>query len=223
MKKIPLYNINEMSREELVKVLLDYKAMEVDFSIQDQIMQELVKRYENLSKELLVNLKEIKKLSITDPLTKVHNRLKFTQDSHEEMIRFKRYQVPFAILMIDIDFFKQVNDTYGHDVGDQIIVKVARSAKETLRETDHFARWGGEEFIALLVNVNRDEAYNLAERIRKNIQHLSFKNVGNVTVSIGCSLVKENDNIDEVIKRADSALYQAKNRGRNQSVYLPPK
>ncbi len=183
-------------------------------------MQDLVKRYENLSKELEANLEEIKKLSITDPLTKVHNRLKFTQDSHEEMLRFKRYHETFAILMIDIDLFKEVNDTFGHDVGDHIIVQVARIAKDTLRQTDHFARWGGEEFIALLVNVDREKAYKLAERIRKNIRKMSFNNVGSVTVSIGCSLVKENDRIEDVIKRADNGLYKAKNSGRNQSVFI---
>lgn len=220
MRKIDLNNINQMSRDELVKILLDYKAMEVDFSIQDQVMQDLVKRYENLSKELEINLEEIKKLSITDPLTKVHNRLKFTQDSHEEMLRFKRYHETFAILMIDIDLFKEVNDTFGHDVGDHIIVQVARIAKDTLRQTDHFARWGGEEFIALLVNVDREKAYKLAERIRKNIRKVSFENVGSVTVSIGCSLVKENDRIEDVIKRADNGLYKAKNSGRNQSVFI---
>lgn len=219
MKKIPLEAISHMSKEEYINTLIDQQANEVDYQIQDDLLKDLVNRYVLLSKELEKSLEEIKLLSVTDPLTKVHNRLKFNQVSQEEFQRYNRYGEPFAVMMVDIDHFKKVNDNFGHDVGDETLISVAHQVKMMLRKTDHFARWGGEEFIAIIVNADKDSVIHLAERIREKIASFSYVKVEKVTISIGCSIIQKHDTLEAVIKRADKALYVAKETGRNQVVF----
>ena len=133
-----------------------------------------------------------------------------------EIKRSKRYGYPFSVIMIDIDHFKEVNDTYGHDIGDRVLIEVGRVLFENIRETDILGRWGGEEFLIICPHSSDADALILAEKIRYMIESQPFQSVGNKTCSLGVAVfdLKEDD-YKEVMKRSDEALYRAKNSGRN--------
>ena len=165
--------------------------------------------------------KELERLARTDVLTGVTNRRHFFELAETEFARARRYDHPLAVILLDVDHFKRVNDQYGHLAGDQILQMVAREAKEHLRSTDIFARYGGEEFICLLPEQDQDGALKMAERIRRRVEQSNAEFEGqsiNVTASIGLALLKrETDRtLERLIDRADEALYQSKAMGRNR-------
>jgi diguanylate cyclase (GGDEF)-like protein len=136
-----------------------------------------------------------------------------------ELIKNIRYRTPFTILILDIDYFKKINDEYGHNEGDAVLVKMATILKELMRKTDIVARWGGEEFICILTNTERQNAMIVAEKIRKKVEEINFGRIENLTVSIGLYEKKDIDiKIEDIIDNADSALYMAKGTGRNKVV-----
>jgi diguanylate cyclase (GGDEF)-like protein/PAS domain S-box-containing protein len=166
----------------------------------------------------------LEQLAMTDELTRVANRRAFFMRGSEEIKRAQRYQTPLSLLMLDIDEFKLVNDTYGHDAGDVALKCVAKALQDNIRQIDLLARLGGEEFGILLPNTKATEAYRLAERLRAAIEKetCSSQNcIIRVTVSIGVAkLDEEMMNTDHLLKNADIAMYQAKNQGRNRVVYV---
>ena len=164
----------------------------------------------------LTDRKRIEELSVTDKLTGLYNRLKLDEVLTMRIAEFKRYKTEFSIILIDIDDFKKINDTYGHDVGDYVLKTVAKTLKENTRTTDVVGRWGGEEFVVVCENTNLDEIYILAEHLRVIISEINFDMVGNKTVSLGIAQFKENDTISSVFKRADKRLYNAKTTGKNK-------
>jgi diguanylate cyclase (GGDEF)-like protein len=123
-----------------------------------------------------------------------------------------------SIVFFDIDHFKNVNDTYGHLVGDEVLRHIARLVKSTLRQSDMVARWGGEEFILLLPDTPLDSAARVAENLRAIIEHETFDVVEHISCSFGVSVLRENETDDELLQRVDELLYQAKTRGRNRVV-----
>lgn len=162
----------------------------------------------------------LSKMAKTDPLTSLANRAQFFEHGELERYRANRYGHSLTVLMIDIDYFKQVNDTYGHSVGDQVLVMVTRHCSQLLRPTDMMARIGGEEFAVVLSETNLEQACALAERLRVETaqQQVLFEgqNVF-VTISIGVAQLRPDDStFDAVLRRADDALYQAKREGRNR-------
>ncbi|QLG88123.1 diguanylate cyclase [Chitinibacter bivalviorum] len=164
---------------------------------------------------------ELKRRATTDSLTGLANRAYFMESATQEIQRAKRYQRKVCILMLDIDFFKRVNDTYGHHVGDQVIQAMAYVCKNTLRDIDILGRIGGEEFTALLPETRLDQAYEVAERLRCNIEkHVVVLTDGReiyFTSSIGVSEIRNDDlAVDSLLKRADEALYESKHAGRNR-------
>jgi diguanylate cyclase (GGDEF)-like protein len=159
---------------------------------------------------------ELKRLSITDPLTQIYNRAKFHQALEEEIKRQRRYETDLTAIMLDIDHFKPINDTYGHDVGDKILVSLVKLVKQCIRETDIFSRWGGEEFMVLLPHTSLDNAARLAERIRVKVMKNNFEVVGSVTCSFGVSELLPEDTDETFTKRVDNALYESKRNGRNR-------
>jgi diguanylate cyclase (GGDEF)-like protein len=178
----------------------------------DQLQEEIEKReaYEEI----------LEHRATTDDLTGLYNRRHFTELLCQEMARVKRYADKLALFMIDVDHFKQVNDTYGHGVGDKILEQVSRLLEKNVRSIDQLCRWGGEEFIALLPCTGCDTAVKLAERLRRKVEKHQFSEVANLTISIGVTSYTENDTLDSIIKHADKALYMAKDGGRNQvAVY----
>lgn len=172
--------------------------------------------------ELKKALKELEKLATTDDLTGIANRRHFSKLAEREFKLAKRQKRQFSILVLDIDFFKKINDTYGHAAGDYIIKSVANYCAQTIRQEDILARWGGEEFIILLPGTVLQEAVRVACRLREGVASLNLEFDSHpiaVTVSIGVSCFREEDaTLNDTIIRGDQALYRAKNLGRNVVV-----
>lgn len=164
--------------------------------------------------------KELKLMAETDPLTGAYNRRYFLKTLNKEFSLSKRYQTSFSLFIMDIDFFKNFNDSYGHDVGDMVLKELVNICTPLMRDVDLFARFGGEEFVVILPNTAIDGAFTIAERIRKEINEKALKIADNevcFSVSIGISEVSIADQkVEDIIKRADLALYEAKESGRNR-------
>ena len=178
--------------------------------------------YINVIKDITtskIEREKLEKLASIDLLTSIYNRRKFEELFDREYKRSKRYKSELSIIFFDIDYFKKINDTYGHDVGDVILKEVSSTITKNLRETDIFARWGGEEFIILLPETNSNKAFEVAENIRIAILNTNFKDVKRVTISLGITQLKQ-ELQKSFLKRADQALYKAKNEGRNISIIL---
>jgi diguanylate cyclase (GGDEF)-like protein len=157
--------------------------------------------------------------ALRDPLTGTGNRLAMEQSLNREIDIAAREQRPLSLLMLDIDHFKQVNDTYGHCVGDEVLKAVANTLKTQLRNADQVFRFGGEEFVVVLADTGRDTAAMLGERLRRAAQALSHPSVGRpleLTISLGCSTLLPAESADSLLRRADGALYIAKRGGRNR-------
>jgi diguanylate cyclase (GGDEF)-like protein len=179
---------------------------------QEQLIQELL----DLKKRLEISVR-------TDPLTDLPNRRGLAEKLEYEKIRFDRSKNPFTIMMGDIDHFKEINDTFGHDAGDHILTGIARMLRDNSRKQDIVSRWGGEEFIILLPETGLGNGAILAEKLRDKVEKEVFvyqdKKIP-VTLSFGLSVYNKKDlKMDDVIKQADQCLYEAKNSGRNKVVF----
>ncbi|MFL5385252.1 MAG: diguanylate cyclase [Longimicrobiaceae bacterium] len=175
------------------------------------------------NQELEVVNKRLKKLSITDGLTELFNHRHVHELLRDEFERSRRTEEPLAVVMIDLDRFKAVNDTYGHPTGDVVLYETARILKETAREIDMVGRYGGEEFIAILPNTDEEEAARFAERVREAVEAHLYRDEGNeirMTCSSGVASfpVEGVEAPEELLKNADEALYLAKESGRNRVV-----
>ncbi|MBP2023288.1 diguanylate cyclase (GGDEF)-like protein [Clostridium punense] len=170
------------------------------------------------SEELKAKSNELEILSKTDVLTGVFNRRYLMDRIEEEALNYKKTQQEFSVVILDIDYFKKVNDIYGHDCGDYILVKLTKLLKTSMRRQDILARWGGEEFLMLLPNTKGDAATSLCEGIRKKIEGTNFvyrKNKIKLTVTFGVEEYNESLGVDSTINNADKNLYKGKNQGRN--------
>jgi diguanylate cyclase (GGDEF)-like protein len=166
----------------------------------------------------------LKRLATTDPLTGALNRRHFMELMSREQRRAERYNAVFSVLMIDIDHFKRVNDTYGHQVGDQAIQAMSDACQKALRPTDLLARYGGEEFIITLTHTDQPGAAKVAERLRESVAEIELpteQGVLKFTISVGVSTFFKRSLLEEIIGRADQALYQAKTSGRNRVCLAP--
>lgn len=168
------------------------------------------------TEELVTANQALQRLAHQDALTKLSNRLAANQRLRQEFLRLKRTGIAYCVLMVDIDHFKRVNDTYGHETGDNVLVHFAQILSNGLRATDFTARFGGEEFLAILPSTSLEGAHAIAEKIRQSIQNEHFPVVGSVTVSVGIAMARPTDaNEDVAVRQADAALYQSKDAGRN--------
>lgn len=160
----------------------------------------------------------LEKLSFIDDLTQLANRRYLKMELESRISEKKRYGISFGVIFMDIDFFKQVNDTYGHDVGDRVLKTVARTFLNTARPSDLMGRWGGEEFIGLIRGVDEEGLISAAERICSLIEQSHIEEKGRilrVTVSIGATISKDADTAESIVNRADTLLYRSKANGRN--------
>jgi diguanylate cyclase (GGDEF)-like protein/PAS domain S-box-containing protein len=167
---------------------------------------------------LIQRIEEIQKMALLDPLTQLGNRAYADNHLHARLDEMYRYNGSFGVLFIDVDNFKEVNDSYGHEVGDKVLKMVARTLRNSVRASDIVARWGGEEFVAILLAVTKDQLYALANKIRILIEQSSFfaaQSHINVTVSIGAALAQPSDTAETLMERADQLMYQSKISGRN--------
>ncbi|HIJ86687.1 MAG TPA: diguanylate cyclase [Desulfuromonadales bacterium] len=191
--------------------------------LQRKVIERFYTNLEQLIEERTSELKEANKtislLAATDELTSLFNRRYFNECLHGAVSAARRHTYPLAMIMIDLDHFKSVNDTYGHSAGDLILKTFSDLLRDIIRTEDVAARWGGEEFIVLLPHTASEAAAALAERIRTAFekQTVGAKAI-NLSASFGVVQLQESDDADILIRRADTALYQAKNAGRNRVV-----
>ena len=175
---------------------------------------------------MFLKIEELEKLAFLDYLTKIANRHYLESELESRLAEMKRYNLSFGILLIDIDHFKRVNDTHGHDVGDTVLKRVAQTLLHLARPFDLFGRWGGEEFLGIIRNVDRATLASIGERVRilvgKTLTETP-EGVLVVTVSIGAAVASPSDTVHSLIKRADNLLYESKNKGRNcLTIHVSP-
>jgi diguanylate cyclase (GGDEF)-like protein len=168
------------------------------------------------TQELVEKNRELEVLSVTDRLTGLYNRRKLDEIIDEELALFRRYGSHFAIVMLDIDHFKQVNDTLGHQAGDAVLAELAKLVGERTRQVDVLARYGGEEFVVIFRRAPPGSFLAAAEKLRAAIAEHDFPHVGHLTASFGVAHCREGDDAPTLLARADAALYRAKNAGRNR-------
>lgn len=199
-----------------------YEANRVEHSRQQvHAMQSRMQTLEQETQALKQTLVEKNRQAMFDTLTAIPNRLFYEQRAAEEISRWKRFANPLSLVVWDIDFFKKVNDIYGHKAGDKVLKTVAQLLNQRIRETDFLARYGGEEFVMLLPGTQQDECLQLVNELRQQVADCGFHYHGEavtITVSCGISSFREGDSLDSVFDRADRALYKAKENGRNQCM-----
>jgi diguanylate cyclase len=222
---------------EPLKQLIQYRLADITKQIQNHQTQENIERnkiHQELdsltikfngmkqeSHQLKNKLIAAQQKATHDPLTGLPNRLAYDQRLTTEMARWKRYQTPLTLIIWDIDFFKKINDIFGHKAGDKTLRLIAKIILHHCRETDFVSRFGGEEFTMLLSDTNAQAALQAAENIRLVIENTAFNSSGKkiaITTSCGITQFTDNDTADSAFNRADKALYDAKNNGRNQCV-----
>lgn len=228
--ELPVLALSGSNKHSLVAQLLKTGANDyVDKPIKNEefltrinILLDHSRLYKH-NKELIENLRTV---ATTDFLTKLYNRNYFYSTIKVIQAQAKRHNHPYGVIMVDIDFFKKVNDSYGHDVGDIALKSVAATIKRCSRESDIACRWGGEEFLILVPDTNIEELVNFSQRIRKIIKSTPVINgdsdlAFNLTASFGVALSKKEncENVEEIIAEADQKLYKAKESGRNCVVF----
>ncbi len=200
------------SAKRLVSIVRDAterKLIERELKESEQSMRTLAERLRALNAELLA-------ASMMDPLTKLKNRTSFDQSIGQAKARSDVRGTSFSLLIIDLDHFKQVNDTYGHAVGDKVIISMAHAMQTAIGEHDIVARWGGEEFVVLLDEGQKDAAVRKAQMLCDTLKHIAPEPVARVTVSIGVALYRVGERVEDLFKRCDDALYRAKHLGRDR-------
>jgi diguanylate cyclase len=197
--------LEEQQQQELEKALADSNAR--------------LHTLEQESQQLRQRLTQEHQQAIHDTLTGVFNRLAYEERMEQEFARWKRYHQPLVLLILDIDHFKRINDTYGHKAGDKALKLIARTLQNNLRESDFLARFGGEEFVVLMPQTELSAAIGAANKLREAVEanqfHYQQKRVL-ITISCGATQFKDDDTIDSAFQRADQALYKAKQNGRNR-------
>lgn len=178
----------------------------------DEALAEL----QHIQTQLLEQNLQLERLAVTDQLTGLFNRLQLDRTLEEEHSRNMRYGTQFCILLLDIDLFKSVNDTYGHQTGDEVLVGIARTLQDGIREVDVAGRWGGEEFLIICRETALEGALVLAEKLRVAVHARAYDKVGHMSASFGVAMFRPGEVLTETIARADAALYRAKQGGRNR-------
>lgn len=200
------------AKERLVGVLCLYLSADVEVEESKLKLLSSIGNQIGIAIENSELYEQTRSLSLHDSLTGLANRRMMDIELARDMSSAERYDKPLSIIMADIDYFKKYNDTYGHSAGDKLLVEIAKEMTAGTRRTDLIARYGGEEFLIILSETGREDAYDLAERIRENIHEKT-----GVTVSLGISIYQKGMQTRDLINKADEALYQAKHKGRNRT------
>jgi diguanylate cyclase (GGDEF)-like protein len=209
--------------KEIVGVLNINDGEKVSFNVSNLDFVLKLSEFISMTVSNAVLYERTKKLSVTDGLTGISNRPNMEQVLRSEFERSMRYGAPLSVVLLDVDNFKGVNDTYGHQKGDEILVAFASLLKKFCRANDTAARYGGEEFLMILPQSDAQGAFKIAERVREEMMKLNFTgNESNFSVTTSCGVVElDRDFIkstDQLVAMADQALYEAKNSGRNKTV-----
>ena len=210
------FNPSELNAR--VRTHLELKRAREQLQRYGRQLEEANRQLESRNDQLNEAIDQLHTAAMTDSLTGLRNRRHMTMQIQQEMVRFSRSQRVFALVLADIDHFKQVNDRFGHDCGDEVLRTVAEVLRQGLREQDNVARWGGEEFLLLLPETDVDGALLVAEKLRAQVElstmHCQTQEI-RVTLTFGVTSYNGTTNMDEAIREADSALYMGKKRGRN--------
>lgn len=197
---------NELELNARIYALLRTKTLQDELRMKNKQLEDL--------------LQKVEYMAITDSLTSLYNRRRFHMVLNKEYERTKRYATPLTVVMLDIDHFKKVNDKFGHQAGDAVLKETAQMIQKSIRDIDVAFRYGGEEFVIVLPNTEKNDASVVAERMRKKIAEHEFQELsgGHITISIGIAGIPDEDISSEerLIQCADIALYQAKQNGRNR-------
>lgn len=203
---------NESNIELNNKKLKKFNGKEYD---QITIFKVLSNFIDAMTKELEKSNEKLKYLSEIDQLTKIYNRRKILEILKDEVERSRRFSNPLSLILVDIDFFKEINDHYGHLTGDQVLKEFASVLKHSIRKIDHIGRWGGEEFLIIAIGDKKDDAVILANRLKNQIENHKFPKIEKLTASFGITEYNKKMNAQDFIQKADIALYKAKKSGRN--------
>ena len=185
-----------------------------------KLNQELEKKVMERTRELDEKNRELERMATIDRLTGLFNRRKLDEVLSAELMRSKRYGNSFGLIMVDIDHFKQINDTHGHQVGDQVLQLFATQLKQSIREVDIPGRWGGEEFLIICPETVNDNLLTLAEKLRIGVQRKAVPEVGKKTASFGVTIYEKDDTFETIVGKVDKALYLAKEKGRDRVEYM---
>ena len=221
-KKGYFVSIPLMIEKEIVGVLNINDVDQDPFNVNDLEFILNLSEFIAMSISNAVLYEQANKLAVTDGLTGISNRPSVEKSLQIEFERSKRYNSPLSLILLDVDHFKGVNDTYGHQKGDEILIAFASLLKKACRANDIAARYGGEEFVMVLPQSNAQGAFKIAERVREEMMKMSFTgNEANFAVTVSCGVAefnKDYESINKLITVADRALYEAKNGGRNRTI-----
>ena len=192
------------------------RLLRKDKSILETLVNERTSELETLNIKLQEQLDYTNYVANHDKLTSLYNRYKFDESLEKEIQRAKRYAHPLSFIITDLDYFKDINDNYGHQTGDTILIQLAGILLENIRDIDIVARWGGEEFVMILPDTDKEQALSLAEKLRSIIQKHNFEKKISLTCSFGVTTFHKGDTKDTIFARMDKALYEAKESGRNR-------
>jgi len=178
---------------------------------------------EKNNKRIFLDARKLEQLATVDKLSGLYNRMKIEMYCDMEIDRAERYNEIFSMILIDIDYFKEINDAHGHNIGDRVISNISKVLQSSIRCVDYVGRWGGEEFLILLPKTTAQQAFQIAEKIRITIMEEDFSPAQNITISAGITEYIQGDTTEKIIQRADEELYKAKESGRNQiQIYEAP-
>ena len=214
----PFSQILQEANEELGKLNLSYEQLTVE-------LKQAKEKAENFAQELKAANEQLREMAFKDGLTGLYNHRYFQDFLDHELSRARRYKKPFSLMMLDLDYFKKINDQYGHPVGDVVLKEVSKVINNSIRDSDVAARYGGEEFTVVLTETELKGAAMVAERIRKAVENLKIAASGlnfDVTISIGVTCYRpltDKKDKSEIISEADKALYKSKTEGRNKTCF----
>lgn len=208
----------EFEWQALISILVPLTLILIIISIYTRRLRSVNKDLIATQEQLTQSNKSLEKLSETDYLTGCLNRSYIDRTMSNETVRTQRYGTPLSLILIDLDDFKKVNDTYGHLVGDEVLISTANWIQSAIREIDAFGRWGGEEFVLICPNTDILQAKSIAEKVRLGIAQHAFPHNIQQTLSIGVTQYQPEESIDNWISRTDKALYEAKHQGKNRVI-----
>jgi len=206
------------TKQQMVTLIDEKESLTRTFAISITITEVTLNTIISLTEitTLAIEHKVYKRKAFKDELTGIYNRAFFNESLQKEFAHYKRTGASLSLIIFDIDHFKNFNDTYGHQVGDIVLCELAQKVQDTTRDTDIFARWGGEEFVKILPNTSSENAFLAAQKIRASIEEHNFTDGLRVTCSFGVHTIQKDDTISCIVKKADDALYIAKENGRNK-------
>lgn len=217
INKISQYisRFNKSDHKELDSMHVNIKELDdlLDLNVEIQIAKD---KYRSMNREMQLKNKQLERLAITDQLTQVYNRLKLDEVLGYELARAKRDKNPLSVTLLDIDKFKLVNDNHGHQVGDNVLIKVSQLLLDNIRKTDILGRWGGEEFLILFPNTSLENAVKQADKLRRLVANADFGLDRPITISLGVASCGDFNCERIIVEHADQALYRAKRNGRNR-------